>query len=73
MQYIRAMSMQKKFMERNRISIDNILDSWVLSDEMSTEKTKKINSEGETTKDKPVKTQGINRKVYIYEPIDHKQ
>ncbi len=70
MQYIRVMSMQKKFMERNRISIDNILDSWVLSDEKSTEK-KKINSEH--VRDKPVKTQEINRKVYIYEPIDHKQ
>ncbi len=68
MQYIRVMSMQKKFMERNRISIDNVLDSWVLSDEMSTEK-KKINSEH--VPDKPLKTNEI--KVYIYEPKDYKQ
>ena len=45
MQYIRAMSMQKKILEKNRISMDNLLDSCV----HVTEKTK-IKSEEEEKK-----------------------
>ncbi len=41
MQYIRVLSMQKKFLEKNRVSIDHILDSWVHGDKMTDEtKTK---------------------------------
>ena len=32
MQYIRARALQKKFLEKKPISIDNILDSWVIGD-----------------------------------------
>jgi hypothetical protein len=32
MKYIRALAMQRKFLEKNRCSIDNILDSWVHGD-----------------------------------------
>jgi hypothetical protein len=32
MLYIRTRAMQRQFLEKNRCSIDNILDSWVLGD-----------------------------------------